>query len=394
MDEELELPASEKRFYTLPAGEKVIVARQCATVVNDDNVQLMQKVVDEGANAIVLVSGMDFQEARAAIIMCLASHIEDKEVNPSATLKGQPSTGKSQAEDIMLRFSNAGVLISCWEQTVAVVRDNVMVAIKEPPFYKTIALEEADQLADNQSRLSGFIAKSYSKGTSKGEVNRGQIEAGKTSARLWEGEPYDLWGVFFIVHRRTLVRSMAKLRRTIILHTYKQVKEGGFPKADAVDTPLAEHADGVNDLTLPPIYVPKGVEDGVFDNWKLYLQIAKALGLDDFIEWVTRRMVKETEAMQGDRESEIANVLYNCLIPRVPNRQKSMGGYFSIKLSEIRKDAREYHGLDITIAEMRREFTELGFKVSTPGGYPSVTPTNDTLAVAEKRLGITVEGAI
>ena len=147
---------------------------------------------------------------------------------------------------------------------------------------------------------------------------------------------------------------MAKLRRTIILHTYKQVKEGGYPKADAVGTPLAEHADGVNGLTLPPIYVPKGVEDGVFDNWKLYLQIAKALGLDDFIEWVTRRMVKETEAMQGDRESEIANVLYNCLVARTPNRQKSLGGYFSIRLSEIRRDAREYHGLDITIAETRK----------------------------------------
>ncbi len=380
--------------YTLPPGEKGVVARQCAVAVNDDNVRLMQKVIDEGANAIVMVSGMDFQEARAAIIMCLASHTEDKEVNPSATIKGQPSTGKSQVKDIMLRFCNAGVSISCWEQTIAIVRNKVVKAIKEPDFCKTIALEEADQLTDSQTCLSNFIAKSYNKGTSKGEINRRQTEAGKTSTPLWEPEEYNLWGIFFIVHRRTLVRSMAKLRRTIILHTYKQVKEGGYPKADAVGTPLAEHADGVNDLTLPPIYVPKGVEGGVFDNWKLYLQIAKALGLDDFIEWVTRRMVKETEAMQGDRESEIANVLYNCLIPRVPNRQKSMGGYFSIKLSEIRRDAREYHGLDITIAEMRREFTELGFKVSTPGGYPSVTPTNDTLARAAKKLGITVEGAI
>lgn len=375
----------------LPAGEKVVhlVERQSANLVNDENVELMRKVVEHGANEIVAVSGMDYQEAVAAIIIGLGSHIEDKEVNPGCTIKGSSSTGKTQVKDIILRYCKDGVSISCWELSVAAVRDKILEQIKEPNFKKTIALEEADQLTDDERRLSSLIASSYSKETSRGAVNRGQTGAGKAPARLWEPEDYDLWGVFFIVHRRTLVEDIAKIRRAITLHTYKIVREGGFPKATAVDSPYAKYAGGVNELTLPPVTIPLGIEGSVFDNWKLYLQIARALGLDDFVDWVNNRMVEETRLMQGDRGDEVSNVCFSCLVAALPGRQKSKGDYFSILFSDIRKAALEHYGIAIRVGQMRREFDYLGFKVSTPGGYPSVTPTDKTLEAARIKLGIT-----
>lgn len=377
--------------YTLPPGEKGVlgIERQAANVVNDENVKLMQQVVMNGANEIVTVCGMEYYEAMTCILMALGSFLRDKMFNPSLVIVGGSTTGKSQAEKIAARYAMAAVSIVCQGLTLATVRDMILEQIKEPYLRRTIALEEADQIKDDPDGLTSFIASSYSKDTSYGRVNRGHTVGDKINKDLWTPEEYNLQGIFFINHRRTPVREIAKRRRTIAVHTYKKLREGGYPHAAEIDSPYAKYAGGVLELTLPPVTMPRGIEGASFDNWKVYLQIATAIGFSDYSEWANKRMIKETGLLEGDRKSEVSSVLVSCIRAEMPAKKKvGAVGYFSIQLREIRENARYYHGVDIRITDIRNMLTELGFKVGDPGGYPSVTPSNKSLEEAVKKLGM------
>jgi len=351
----------------------------------------MQEVVEQGAQEVVEVCGMDYYEATTCILMALGSFLQDKTFNPALVIVGGSTTGKSEAAKIVARYAMAAAFIVCIGQTVAIVRDTILVQIRDPHFKKTIVLEEADQVKGDPDELTNLIASSYSEDTSFGKVNRGHTVGDKTNKDLWTPEEYNLRGIFLINHRRTVVREIAKRRRTIAVHTYKKLKEGGYPHAAEVDSPYARYAGGVLDLTLPPITVPRGVEGASFDNWKLYLQIAKALGLDDFVQWANEHLIKETSLLEGDRKSEESSVLVSCIIAAMskPGKKKANNaGYFSIQMRDIRSDAQSFHGVDIRITDMRHALFELGFKVGDPGGYPAVTPTDKTIEEAVKKLGM------
>ena len=148
-------------------------------------------------------------------------------------------------------------------------------------------------------------------------------------------------------------------------------------------------------LTLPPITMPEGIEGASFDNWKVKLQIAAALGMNNFIQWANERLRKETSLLDGDRKSEESNVLVSCIIAEMPAKKKQgAAGYFGIWLKDIRAAAQSYHGVDVKITDMRNALSELGFKVSDSGGYPTITPTDKSVEEAVKKLGMSMSDFI
>lgn len=366
----------------LPPGEKGLVEaeRVAARADHDIITRDIRQAVESCADEMVKVSGVDRNEAKIGAYWALTTHREDREVTPNLLNLGAHGTGKSQNMEILSRYCKMpSEVISAIGDSFPVVRNSVIEEIGVN-CSKTIIIEEADKCLQSR-KLENFIASSYSKRTSRRRLNVEQ-QVG------WAMQEYNTWGVSFIVHRRTHLYDGANRRRGIVIRTEK--REGDFPLADKVASPDADKAELVAEIQLAQLSKPQGVEGGIWDNYKMILQIASAIGDSDpsgWYGWAHERMKQDSALLTSDRDFEPSQAIFEslvtCLIPK-----EEYGNYKAVPLRDIADAAKRHYDMNCTNQQVSQELQAVGLTCKRYGGYYHIFPNNESLRFAAGKLGV------
>ena len=380
--DESELPAGEKRFYTLPPGEKGFVEAERVAARADHGIitKDVRQAVESGADEAVMVCGIARNEAKTGIYWSLSTYRDDREFSPNLSTLGPHGTGKSNLLDMLGRYCkmSSGV-ISAIDESFPVIRDRVLEEINpEERNSKTVIIEEADKCL-KPKRLENFISSSYEGKTSKKGVKREQAVG-------WGEDRYDLEGVSFLTHRRRRLYDGANRRRNIPIRT--EPKEGDFPLACDVASPHAHKAELVIEVLLPPLSKPQGIQGGIWNNYKMLIQIATCIGDTEWADYIKEKMKRDSALLVNDREYEPSHAIFNALITVLPPADDK-GDYPSILLVTVADAAkRDYDMVNCKNQEVSQELQAVGIDVHKAHGPFKIFPTRETLLEAARKLGV------
>lgn len=323
------------------------------------------------SDPLIAATGLDEQDAKTAVYWRLGSlKIKERQTYPPLLFAGPSGSGKtSSMEAIKGMHPESAYAFSCTGVTPASSRDELAKALNMVAF-----AEEFDLLTDVHSSIKYFQARCDRKTSShafKDKTNDNGAYHPKT---------VELFGAT-VLHSRNVLSEPAMVSRSITIATRHSDKES-FPDFAVPSSTFLALYEAIDWEVKATGVVAKG---RLYDTWYPVLQIAAALGDQDWLDWAGEKVRWLQQRLEEAAGYDHKQLILSRIVELIADNDATPTEEIWSRLN-VSTDIGEYlrrNGIpDISGWEVADTIKEFGFLTKRRGGRLWLYPTAASLFCA------------
>lgn len=292
--------------------------------------------------AMQQASGLTREQAKTCVYDAVATHHIDKyDKFPQLVLQGSQGTGKTSAKEQLARMVSKPKNVT--GRTEATIRDELNGAT-------TALIDERENVA----ALEDLLTQRYARTTGQIAVNE------QLPDNTYKPGNRNIFGATILCKRHPF-RDGAMRSRAIVIHTKKKAA-----KYSLVDVPNMPQIAGQMNVGGVD---PGQPTDRIYDTWKPLLDVARAVGDDEWLRYAYLEMEKERRLQGLSQTMEPTEALVHALSMLSEDMIIDVS---RVKLRSVKETLRDEFDVNMNVQEIMDACEGLEIPVVSPKGYPQV----------------------